>query len=346
MATLMAGTCITATDRLVRLDSQQLYERITTPKPAIEALLRQLRTVKMLDAKRYDALKRQLPYVVCGSFNPQYRKVENFAYTDCFFIDIDNLMAHGTTPGAVKARLQADERVHMCFTSPGGDGVKALFLLKDKCYDAGLYSLFYKRFAASLAAQLGLDGAVDTRTSDAARACFVSADREAWFNPSAQPVDMGAVIDTGSSQALADLQRECRQREAEAAKAQPQQPASPSADPDAEVMGRIKAVLGAIKPRVADARPVYVPEEIERVMQGLRAAIADIGIELADERNIQYGKKLVMKSSTRTAELNLFYGRKGFSVVESPRRGTSPELNALMHRLVKSYLDGQLQPVA
>ena len=342
----MAGTCITASDRLVGLNSQQLYERIVHPKPATEALLRQLRTVKMLDAKRYDALKRQLPYVVCGSFNPQYRKVDNFAYTDCFFIDIDNLMAHGTTPEAVKSRLRADDRVHLCFTSPGGDGVKALFMLKNRCYDAGVYSLFYKRFATMLAAQLRLDGAVDTRTSDAARACFVSADPEAWINPSAQPVDMGAVIDTGSTQALADLQRECSWQEAEAAK-QPQQPAAASAaDPDAAVMSRIKAVLGAIKPKVADERPVYVPEEIEKVMQGLRAAIADIGIELAGERDIQYGKKLVMKSSTRTAELNLFYGRKGFSVVESPRRGTSPELNALMHRLVKSYLDGQLVTVA
>lgn len=344
MATLMAGTCITASDRLVGLNSQQLYERIVHPKPATEALLRQLRTVKMLDAKRYDALKRQLPYVVCGSFNPQYRKVDNFAYTDCFFIDIDNLMAHGTTADAVKSRLRADERVHLCFTSPGGDGVKALFLLKDKCYDAGLYSLFYKRFATMLAAQLGLEGAVDTRTSDAARACFVSADPEAWFNPSAQPVDMGAVIDTGSTQALADVQRECRRHEAEAAKAAPR-PASAPADPDAAVMSRIKAVLGAIKPKAADERPVYVPEEVEQAMQGLRAAIADIGIDLAGERDIQYGKKLVMKSSTRTAELNLFYGRKGFSVVESPRRGTSPELNALMRRFVKNYLDGQLATV-
>ena len=345
MATLMAGTCITATDRLVRLDSQQLYERIIHPKPATEALLRQLRTVKMLDAKRYDALKRQLPYVVCGSFNPQYRKLDNFAYTDCFFIDIDNLIAHGTTAEAVKGRLKADGRVHLCFTSPGGDGVKALFLLKDRCYDAGVYSLFYKRFATVLAAQLGLDGAIDTRTSDAARACFVSADHDAWFNPLAQSVDMGAVIDTGSTQALADLQHECRQREAGATKAQPQQPAAPSADPDAEVMGRIKAVLGSVKPKAAE-RPVYVPEEVEQVMQGLRTAIADIGIELAGERDIQYGKKLVMKSSTRTAELNLFYGRKGFSVVESPRRGTSPELNALMRRFVKNYLDGQLVTMA
>ena len=40
----------------------------------------------------------------------------------------------------------------------------------------------------------------------------------------------------------------------------------------------------------------------------------------------------------KQAEVNLFYGKRGFSVIQSPRTGTNPELNVLMVDLIKQYL--------
>lgn len=43
----------------------------------------------------------------------------------------------------------------------------------------------------------------------------------------------------------------------------------------------------------------------------------------------------------KRAELNLFFGKKGFSVVCSPRTGTDSELNQLMVDWVSSYINGR-----
>lgn len=39
-------------------------------------------------------------------------------------------------------------------------------------------------------------------------------------------------------------------------------------------------------------------------------------------------------STLKQAEINLFFGKKGFSVVQSPRTGTNAELNQLMADLI------------
>lgn len=69
---------------------EYLYYSLRNPKPDVEARIRQLRIIRDLDKKQYSLLKRQLPYVVCGMFNPPYRKTENFAYTEYFIVDIDH----------------------------------------------------------------------------------------------------------------------------------------------------------------------------------------------------------------------------------------------------------------
>jgi hypothetical protein len=41
----------------------------------------------------------------------------------------------------------------------------------------------------------------------------------------------------------------------------------------------------------------------------------------------------------KEAETNLYYGKRGFSVVETPRSGTDAELNALMADMVRTYVN-------
>ena len=105
-------------------------------------------------------------------------------------------------------------------------------------------------------------------------------------------------------------------------------------------MARIRARLAgeeAVR-KQREQQPVYVPAQVEQVMQGVRQAIEELGVEVTDVRDIQFGKKVIMRCEMRQAELNIFFGKKGFSVVTSPKRGTSQDLNELMSRAVENYL--------
>ena len=101
----------------------------------------------------------------------------------------------------------------MCFVSPSEDGIKVMFRLKERCYDAGIYSIFYKAFAATFAMRHNLMQVSDSKTSDVARACFVSIDTEAYFNPNCTPVDINAYIDEADSDAIFKMKYEQEQHE-------------------------------------------------------------------------------------------------------------------------------------
>jgi hypothetical protein len=70
----------------------------------------------------------------------------------------------------------------------------------------------------------------------------------------------------------------------------------------------------------------------------LKEHVEQTGVILYEIINIQYGKKLRFKTGNRGAEINLFFGRRGFSVVQSPRCGTSEEFNVLMANMIECYL--------
>ena len=131
-------------DMLQKIPVKYLYDSLRHPRPDIVSSIRQLRIVRELDNKQYSSLKRKLPYLVCGMFNPPYRRTENFAYTEYFIIDIDHLSEKGLSLADTRKCIEKDTRTVLSFVSPGEDGLKVLFKLKERCYDSGLYSLFYK----------------------------------------------------------------------------------------------------------------------------------------------------------------------------------------------------------
>ena len=140
------GNILSNADKLVKIPIDYLYHSVKQPKSEIESKIRQLRIIKNLDLKRYNLLKRELPYIVCGNFNPPYRKRENFSYIQYFILDIDHINEKGLALIQIKEKLMTDDRIVMLFVSPGEDGLKVMFKLEERCYDSGLYSIFYKTF--------------------------------------------------------------------------------------------------------------------------------------------------------------------------------------------------------
>lgn len=323
-------------DMLQKVPVKYLYDSLRHPRPDIVSSIRQLRIVRELDNKQYSLLKRKLPYLVCGMFNPPYRRTENFAYTEYFIIDIDHLSEKGLSLADTRKRIEKDTRTVLSFVSPGEDGLKVLFKLKERCYDSGLYSLFYKSFLAIFSEQYALQQVVDIRTSDVTRACFVSIDPNAYYNPNADAIDLNAFVDTNNPYALFEQKRKQEQQEKEQetlSKAE-----NRPSDPDSTAMERIKQLLNP-KPH-KEKPPVYVPKELNDIIADLKSYIEQTGVIVPEIINIQYGKKIRFEMGLKKAEVNLFFGKKGFSVVQSPRSGTNAELNRLMAELVTTFIDG------
>ncbi len=332
---IQAGKYITRADEpMVKLPVEHLYRSIRSPRPEVESAIRQLRQLLSIDAKKYAIAKRQLPYFVCGIFNPAYRKGDHFAWIQHFMLDIDHLAEKGLEAESLKQRLSHDSRVEMAFDSPGGDGLKLMFRLTEKCFDKGQFSLFYKAFSLAFAGEYQLNQVLDGVTSDVTRACFISVDPLVHYNPQCTPVAMGAFVDFNSSSQVRELQGVFRQTEAEQSLEPPREKG-----PDEAALLLIKQRLNPnFKPRLE--KSYYVPQEVEQAVEAITARMQQEGIEVALLRSISYGKKLVFKLGFQEGEVNLFYGRKGFSVVQSMRNGTSKQMNEVCVAIISEVLFG------
>jgi hypothetical protein len=337
---IMIGTNITSNaDELRKVQEDYLYNSLRTPKPVIESKIRQLRIIYCLDPKQYSQLKRALPYIVCGIFTPPYRRKENFAYIDHFIIDIDKLSGKGMDINDIRSRIQKDDRVMMCFTSPSEDGLKVMFCLKERCYDYGIYSIFYKDFLRKFSALHQLEQVIDSCTSDVSRACFISIDANAYYNPQAIPVDVDSYVNTDNTSELFDLKHELdKEVKINAEDIRIAEKESHNPDPDKDVMREIKAKLN---PRsiVKEERVVFVPQQLEEIICDMKKYIEQTGIIVSDVKSIQYGKKIQSKLGLKLSEINVFFGKRGYSVVKSPKCGTNEELNDLLADMINSFLN-------
>lgn len=335
---LLFGTNIqSAADELKKVQEEYLYNSLRNPKPTIAATIQQLRIVYSMDAKAYAQLKRRLPYFVCGQFNPPFRRKENFAYTKSFILDFDHLSSKQLSMKTIRDNIVKDEQVMMCFTSPSEDGLKVMFRLKERCYDAGLYSIFYKAFAATFAMRHNLTQVTDSKTSDVARACFISIDPNAYFNPNSIPVDIKAYLDESNPDLLFKIKHEQDKHDKVIKKSDDEQVPLPK-DPDKDILTRIRQQLNPKAQLPIEQHPAYVPERLNEIIAELKLFIEETGLQVTEIINIQYAKKIRARLGQKEAEVNLFYGKRGFSVVISPRLGTNEELNELLADLIKAFL--------
>ena len=334
---LMAGKQITqVNDPLTKIQPDYLYHAIRNPKPQHESAIRQLRQVRALDENRYRQLKKQLPYVVCGIFNPPVRRTENFAWIDHFMVDIDHLSGKEIDAGSLRDKLCADSRVKLLFASPGEDGLKILFQLSEKCHDPGLYSFFYKLFVRNLSQQYRLEQVIDTRTSDVARACFISVDENAYYNDQCTPVTLSHFVDLENPFAMHQLKGEIKKEEKESSEVS-SDPETGPIDPDDEALRQIKARLNP-NARIKKEKIIHESEEVAEQVGSIVETMQNYNIETTDVQSIHYGKKFRFRLGRKQAEINLFYGKRGYTVVKTPKQGTDNEMGDLCAQILNEML--------
>ena len=325
---------------LKKVTPEYLFNALRSPKPEFLSRIRQLRIVRQINESQYVQLKQQLPYFVCASFNPPFRNTKNFAFTEYFIMDIDHICEKGLILDDLRRKIESDSRTMMCFLSPGEDGLKVIIKLKDRCYDAGVYSVFYKKFVYEFSLQYNLQQVLDIKTSDVTRACFMSVDSSAYFNPDAEPVDMSEIIDMSDTSVLLLQKKEVEDNIVELTGASATSyDDTDIREPDDEAMDRIREVLNMKTKKVSADRPVFVPAILDSIQGELSEYVNNMGLMISNVINIQYGKKIRATLGLKTAEINLFYGKKGFSVVVSPKTGTDAALNILLADAVRSFID-------
>lgn len=273
-----------------------------------------------------------LPYVTCGIFSPPYRRLENFASIDCFMVDIDHLQEKEINMEALCHKLKNDQTVEMFFVSPGNNGLKILFSLREKCYDRAKYSMFYKLFIRDLSNRYGLDQVIDKVTSDATRACFLSADTGAYYNPDAVNIDMSTYIDFDSSIEVEQARQTIKELDGEVKKDQPVEEETKK-DLSPDILSEIKKKLN---PNYRERKPKnhYVPPEVDEALGLVKDKMNDFNIEMVFSEPIHYGRKLRFKLDHRFAQINLFYGKKGFRLVKTPVSGSDAELNDVVFQIL------------
>ena len=175
----------------------------------------------------------------------------------------------------------------------------------------------------------------DKRTSDVTRACFLSFDTEAYFNNDCEPIDIGVYVQQTDPLAMFDLMAKQKKEEKEL----PASDATPSpSDPDKEIMERIKQCLNPNSKNIRKKPDAFVPEQLNLIIDDLVTYIQDTGLVVTEIIDIQYGKKIRISMGMKLAEINLFFGKRGFSVVKSPRSGTNGELNDVTAQLIQSFI--------
>lgn len=329
------GTRITqAGDLMQKMELEKLYQSTKHPRQGFRDLITQLRALKTLDEKQYRELKKQLPYFVCGIFHPAVRRGENFASIEHFIIDLDHLEKAGLDKTLLMDQLRDDPEVIFFFTSPGGDGLKVMFNLEQPCRDAALFSAFYKLFARQFAEKYGLLEAIDLRTSDVTRACFVSHDPDAWYHPEARPVhieDYITALDFDKTEkALKETEGILKGLDTEWATGEKQ-------ELDNEVLQQIKIKLN---PQFRDPRKkeYVIPPEVDEALPLLKEKLSDYQIEIEETRPISYGRKVRVKAGVLYAEIDIFFGKRGFQVVKTTKSGSNPELAELAAQAITEIL--------
>lgn len=323
-------------DPLHKIKIETVISKVKRPRPEFKARIDQLRRIREIDPKQYTNQKADLPYFCCSLFNPAFRKKENFAAARGFVLDLDKFTEAKMNKNEVATRLKNDPNLRFMFTSPSGDGLKLLFIFKEQCKDAGKYSSFYEAFSLAFANKYKIKDVIDWTTKDVARATFFSVDENAWDNPDAEAIDINDYIDESIGLDFATTEKEFAQAVKEQRLSTHKTEKLPLG---IEVLTQIKQKLRPdYKPK--KEREIIIPEALTDAMPLILDTLSTNGVELVKVTSINYGKQLKVRISPYWAEINVYSGKKGFSIVRSSKTGSNKELAELTFQLLDKLLNG------
>lgn len=327
-------------DQLQDVSIDKFHKALTNPDGEVASLQRRLQAIRAMDPAQYRRMKTTLPYVVCAQFHPKVRRKENFLFADRFLIDIDHISENNLNIDELRRKLKGDKRVELLFASPSGDGLKVMFKIDPKITDSAYYVLFYKAFCLQLEQEYQLGPSLDHKTHDVSRCCFVSFDPEAYYNPVATPLHPEAFVQKNSFFEMEIIEKKAKeiekkhQEEAEALEV-PKDKSNPSQDLPSEVLAYIKERTGQ-KIRKPIEKHYEQPEELEWVMEHLQLYLEEINAKIEQVKPIAYGRQVKVSSGNIWAEVNVFFGKRGVSIVGTTKTGSHREFGKTLTEFLKA----------
>ena len=313
----------------------EIYSEISKPDLILYDLISKIRKVAKLDRTAYQSLKKQLPFFTGSCFGDKPRCSENFQYASYFIIDIDKCYDNQAQFIELQSRIAYDPRVNLIFTSPGGSGLKLVFELDSPCRSTKFFSDAYRSFAFQIAKDYNLQDKIDLSTHDATRVCFLSYDKNAWYNADSEKVSWKAYLPAGDLFSESDEDLICPGEYIIDKESPSVSNCSNDIHPDI-----YRTILNKLNPGKIYPAPknYYVPEILNMIEEPVKEAAREHDIAVNEVRNIQYGKKFCFSHALNKAEVNVYYGKRGFSVVISPAGGTHPDLNKIVSTIVSEVI--------
>ncbi len=306
-------------ETLKQISLNELINIIKEPDTNLANQTERLRKIAQIDQTVYKSLKLQLPYIVLGTFQNNIRNTESFTETDMLVIDFENCLK---TPIQSKDLLQTivkQDDVLLSYVSPNGLGLKIIFQLDEPVTCPKTFSAFYKAFSRSFAERIHLLGTLDTRTSDCTRACFLANDPNIYYKPNPIKIEW-----TKWSQ--------------EAETTEIKKPdLAPMNIYNEETHQKVLKLVSPNTPSRPKIEPT-VPEILKNLDNDLRTQLGSQGIYVQQIIEINYGIKIVCAHQNHLAEINVFYGKRGFSVVKTPKSIIDPNLNDRVYRIIFNFL--------
>lgn len=312
-----------------------LAEKIKSPEDTFKAGIQGLRRLKTIDIRKYGLQKRNLPYFICAGFQDNRRVIANFQEIYALVIDLDHLPEAALDPAEIRDRVGKDPRVSLAFISPGGDGVKIIVKLQSPVQVADVYSRLYKAFVTDFAHQHQIHCHPDMVTHDVTRICLLSFDPDCIFNPEATGIAPEQWVNLYPSSD--DLFQESAVSDSEPTQLPvtiPPASITPVLKPGAD---QLRAILFPEKKFVHSNPNEDIPQ-LNLLVSMLQDKLGEYGLQLAEATNIQYGKKIRVQHGLKFGEVNVFWGKRGLSIVKSPKQGTDKEVMEALYNLINSLI--------
>ena len=308
--------CKNNNEELKKVLLSEIVEYIKNSPAGMVEMSRVLRSVLRYSKDRYRTMKTNLPFFSMSLFDPPYRGKNNFMCANGLILDIDLDTA---VPAELIGKLKSDPRIAVGYVSPSRQGIKLIFVFDEPLKNSNTYAYVYKRFSATIALEYHLMDKLDQQNCDVSRISFLCNDPEAWYQKDYLPLIWK---DYAEEEARQDTENNSDEKAANNL-------------PD-HTYKMIMERLGSKPKQIKAAIPIN--EHINRYLEQINKELQSYMITIKKAEPLPYGIKLHLESKKDEGEVNIYHGKKGFSVVVSARKNTNVHLSKAAQAIIEAVL--------
>jgi hypothetical protein len=106
---------------------------------------------------------------------------------------------------------------------------------------------------------------------------------------------------------------------------------------DDNVYADILKILNPKTPKKR-AKMIFVPEVLNSIEQPIIRFAAKMGVPVEKVKDMNYGKKFTFVKENHFAEINVFYGKNGFTILISPKKGHHAQLSEVAKKVIETVI--------